>query len=93
MKYPIFFLLTLLLVLSAEAGAQDIPLKQDNPFIRPVKGARNIRSSSSLHKRLDLKMILNFQSSTIDQQCLQSVWRIGRVSTAFKVVDPQKKRK
>ena len=94
MKYPILFLLTLLLILSAEAGAQDIPLKQDSPFNKAGEGCSKYKIIIiAPPKDVDLKMILNFQSSTIDQAMVfNPCGELGELAPAFKVVDPQKKK-
>jgi hypothetical protein len=94
MKYPIFFLLTLLLALSAEASAQDIPFKQDNPFNKAGEGCSKYKIIIiAPPKDVDLKMMLNFQSSTIDQAVVfNPCGELSELPPVFKAVDPQKKK-
>ena len=95
MNYRIFSILSLLLVISAEAGAQDIPFKQSNPFNKAGEGCSKYKIVIiTPPKDVDFKMTPNFPSSTIDQAIVfNPCEELSELPFVFKAVDPQKKKK
>jgi hypothetical protein len=94
MRCPIFSLLTFVLVLSTSASAQDLPLKQENPFNRAVEVCSKYKIIIiTPPKDVDFKMTLILPSSTIDQvMVFNPCEEVTELPPAFKTIDPQEKK-
>ncbi len=86
MKYPISSLLTLLLVLSAGAGAQDIPFKKADQGCIDYK-----IEIITPPKDVDFKIIINVPSGNIDQGIIFSPCReSNECPPAPKTINPDR---